>query len=50
MGGRNFREPALRVTHADGDMNTELRYVSHTTRNSWPTRMSRETVIKLTDY
>ena len=32
MGGRNFREPALRVTHADGDMNTELRYVSHTTR------------------
>ena len=24
MGGRNFREPALRVTHADGDMNTEL--------------------------
>ncbi len=30
MGGRNFREPALRVTHADGDMNTELRYVSHT--------------------
>ena len=32
MGGRNFREPALRVTHADGDMNTELRYVSHATR------------------
>lgn len=31
MGGRNFLEPALRVTHADGDMNTELRYVSHET-------------------
>lgn len=28
-GGRNFRSPALRVTHADGDLNTELRYVSH---------------------
>ena len=28
-GGRNFRSPALRVTHADGDLNTELRYVSY---------------------
>lgn len=28
-GGRNFREPALRVTHSDGDLNTELVYVSH---------------------
>ena len=28
-GGRNFRSPALCVTHADGDLNTELRYVSH---------------------
>ena len=28
-GGRNFRSPALRVTQADGDLNTELRYVSH---------------------
>ncbi|RNC67127.1 alpha-galactosidase [Proteiniphilum sp. X52] len=26
MGGKNFREPALRVTHHDGDLNTELRY------------------------
>ena len=26
MGGKNFREPALRVTHSDGDLNTELRY------------------------
>lgn len=28
-GGKNFREPALRVTHSDGDLNTELAYVSH---------------------
>ncbi len=28
-GGRNFRQPALRMTHADGDMNTELAYRSH---------------------
>ena len=48
MGGRNFREPALRVTHADGDMNTELRYVSHTTRTLADTNVTR-TVIKLTD-
>lgn len=31
MGGRNFVEPALAVTHASGDMNTELEYVSHST-------------------
>lgn len=29
-GGRNYREPALRVTHADGSLNTELIYVKHT--------------------
>lgn len=28
-GGRNYREPALRVTHTDGSLNTELIYVSH---------------------
>jgi alpha-galactosidase len=28
-GGRDFREPALRITHADGDLNTELVYKSH---------------------
>ena len=28
-GGRNFREPALRVTHSNGNINTELVYVSH---------------------
>jgi len=28
-GGRSYREPALRVTHSDGDLNTELAYVTH---------------------
>lgn len=28
-GGQNYREPALRVTHSDGDLNTELAYLSH---------------------
>lgn len=28
-GGRYFNAPAISVRHADGDMNTELRYVSH---------------------
>ncbi|WP_418992669.1 alpha-galactosidase [Alistipes sp.] len=31
-GGREFREPALAITHADGDLNTELSYVSHATK------------------
>ncbi len=29
MGGKNFREPALRITHFDGDLNTELQYNRH---------------------
>lgn len=28
-GGQNYREPALRITHWDGDLNTELAYVRH---------------------
>lgn len=28
-GGASYREPALRVTHTDGDLNTELAYVAH---------------------
>jgi len=28
-GGQNYREPALLVTHSDGDLNTELAYISH---------------------
>lgn len=47
-GGRNFREPALRVTHSDGDLNTELVYVSHTQRFSEDSNVE-ETVIKLKD-
>ncbi len=48
MGGRNFREPALRITHADGDMNTELKYVSHEKRTLADDNVS-ETVIRMTD-
>ena len=48
MGGRNFREPALRVTHADGDLNTELRYVSHTQRTLADKNVS-ETVVRMKD-
>lgn len=48
MGGRNFREPALRVTHADGDMNTELRYVSHTARQLADPNVT-ETVVRMSD-
>ena len=48
MGGRNFREPALRVTHADGDMSTDLRYVSHTSRQLADPNVT-ETVVKMSD-
>ena len=48
MGGRNFREPALRITHADGDMNTDLRYVSHSSRQLADPNVT-ETVVKMTD-
>ena len=30
MGGRNFQKSGLSVTHANGDINTDLKYVSHT--------------------
>lgn len=47
-GGRNFRLPALRATHADGDVNTELRYVSHETLPSDDAGVVR-TVVRLAD-
>ncbi len=47
MGGRNFREPALRITHADGDMNTDLRYVSHSSRQRADPTVT-ETGVKMT--
>ena len=31
-GGTGYREPALRVTHSDGDLNTELAYMGHQQR------------------
>ena len=48
MGGRNFREPALRVTHADGDINTELRYVAHQTRRLADKNVT-QTVVQMSD-
>lgn len=47
-GGRNFREAALSITHADGDLNTELIYQSHsqTTLND---SNVQQTVIYLSD-
>jgi len=47
-GGRNFREPALRVTHADGDLNTELIYVSHS-QSSLKDGNVQQTVVQLKD-
>lgn len=47
-GGRNFRLPALRATHADGDVNTELRYVSHETLPSDDANVVR-TAVRLAD-
>ena len=46
--GFDFRNPALRVTHADGDPNTELRYVSHTSKQL-ADRNVTETAIRLND-
>lgn len=47
-GGKNFREPALRVTHHDGDLNTELLYRSHE-RNIDKEKDLEELVICLKD-
>lgn len=47
-GGRNFRLPALRATHADGDQNTELRYVSHEVLPSDDDNVVR-TIVRLAD-
>lgn len=46
--GFDFRNPALRVTHADGDPNTELRYVSHTSKQLADGNVT-ETAIRLND-
>lgn len=47
-GGRNFREPALRVTHADGDLNTDLFYVKHS-QTALSDGNLQQTVISLKD-
>lgn len=48
FGGRNYHEAALRVTHADGDLNTELKYLSHETQQLADDNVTR-TVIHTTD-
>lgn len=48
MGWRNFNEPALSITHRNGDLNTELRYVSHESRPLGDNNIV-ETVIHLAD-
>lgn len=47
-GGRNYREPALRITHSDGSLNTELAYVNHST-NALDDGNLIETTITLKD-
>jgi len=47
-GGRNFREPALRVTHADGDLNTDLHYIKHT-QTTIENGNIQQTIISLKD-
>lgn len=46
-GGKNFREPALRVTHADGDLNTELVFLGYAKRKIDENRT--ETTVHLKD-
>lgn len=48
MGGRQFREPALAVVHANGDMNTELIYIGHKTEQIGSENVTR-TIINLKD-
>ncbi len=47
-GGRSYREPALRVTHSDGDLNTELAYVGHQQERLADNNVAR-TIITLQD-
>lgn len=47
-GWRVFNEPALAITHRNGDLNTELRYVSHESRVLSDNNIT-ETVIHLAD-
>ena len=46
-GTWNLSEPALQVSHADGNPSTELKYISHQTKNV--TENITETIIHLTD-
>ena len=48
LGWRAFDEPALSVTHKNGDLNTELRYVSHEAKALKDNNIE-QTVIHLSD-
>lgn len=48
QGGRGYNEPALAVTHKNGDLNTELRYISHNTEMTENGNVDR-TIIHLAD-
>lgn len=48
QGWRGFNEPALAITHKNGDLNTELRYLSHETRTLTDNNIT-ETTIHLAD-
>lgn len=43
-GGTSYREPALRVTHSDGDLNTELTYMRHRQENLSDRNVVRTTI------
>lgn len=47
QGSRNFNEPALAMTHKNGDLNTDLRYFSHEVKQV--DANVTETTIRLTD-
>lgn len=48
QGWRGFNEPALAITHKNGDLNTELRYLSHETMTLTDNNIT-ETTIHLAD-
>ena len=45
-GTKNLMEPAITVTHADGNNSLDLRYVSHTVKNETPNVQLTEIVLK----
>lgn len=48
LGWKNIHEPALSVVHRNGDLNTDLKYLSHETRTMQDGNVT-ETVVHLSD-